>query len=358
MEMTSRTLIQTIARLLKVVIGLLLVLTVFPVGVAAQQTATSQGSGTPQPPGAPQSDSPLVVEEGQTIGTLSGAQTQVFSTILKPDPNDPEHATDPTGRNFHWDSTMDKWVNSETGRVTAFMGYLCSMPEPSATSTPSAAGAPSGATPKENKSVSTSGFTPSIQLRGFGGATIVNGNTPATAGFDGAVLFPLGNRVLVGPTAGFQWVNSSIVSSIGSMTAGSTFANESVGFNQGNFGGTIGFPFGGWQLGIQGGATVASSTITQQTGFCGLGNATSPAGCTVSSTTNTHDTVVGPFVGGYISHSIFSHVGVFVEYDYQLLRDTQPNPTNPSGPSVTVFDLHLNTICFGVMFRLFGAPGK
>jgi hypothetical protein len=31
-----------------------------------------------------------------------------------------------------------------------------------------------------------SGFTPSIQLRGFGGASFINGNTPPTAGFDGA----------------------------------------------------------------------------------------------------------------------------------------------------------------------------
>jgi len=38
-------------------------------------------------------------------------------------------------------------------------------------------------------------------------------------------------------------------------------------------------------------------------------------------TTTTHDTVVGPFVGGYISHSIFSHVGVFVEYDYYRLKE-------------------------------------
>jgi hypothetical protein len=160
------------------------------------------------------------------------------------------------------------------------------------------------------------GFTPTIQLRGFGGATIVNGNAPSTAGFDGAVLFPLGNRVLVGPTAGFQWVNSSIVSSIGSMTVGSTFANTSVGFKSGNFGGRLGLTLGGWELGVNGGATVAGSTITQNEGFCDP-----TAGCTISSTTTTHDTVVGPFVGGYISHSIFSHAGVFVEFDYHRLKD-------------------------------------
>ena len=44
---------------------------------------------------------------------------------------------------------------------------------------------------------------------------LVNGNAPSVAGFDGVVLFPLGNRVLVGPTASYEWVNSSIVKTIG-----------------------------------------------------------------------------------------------------------------------------------------------
>jgi cell division septum initiation protein DivIVA len=212
--------------------------------------------------------------------------------------------------------------------------------------------------PEENKKVS-------FQLRGFGGATIVNGNAPSTAGFDGAVLFPLGNRVLVGPTAGFQWVNSSIVSSIGSMTPGSTFANTGVGFNEGNFGGEVDFftystslwgKIGNpernfwtdWEISVEGGATVANSTITQQSGFCGLGNATSPAGCTVTSTTTTHDTVTGPFVGGYISHSIFPHVRIFAGYDYHFeLKARQPNQTNPTGPPTTTFDVHNNSIYGG-----------
>lgn len=194
-----------------------------------------------------------------------------------------------------------------------------------------------------------SGFTPTIDIRGFGGASFINGNTPPTAGFDGAVLFPLGNHVLIGPTAGFQWVNSSIISSIGSMTAGSTFANTGVGFKEGNFGGQIGLNLSGWELGIRGGATVAGSSITQAEGFCGLGNATSPAGCTVTSSTTTHDTVTGPFVGGYISHSIFSHVGVFVEFDYSRFKDTKPNATNPTGPSVSIFDLHNNAAVAGLV---------
>ncbi len=201
---------------------------------------------------------------------------------------------------------------------------------------------PATTTPPATPGTTGMGFTPSFQLRGFGGATVINGNAPSTAGFDGAVLFPLGNRVLVGPMAGFQWVDSSIVKTIGGGPPPSTFINQSVGFKSGNFGGRIAFPFGGWQLGIHGGAAVASSRITQAQGFCGNGTPTGgPAGCTTTSSTTTHDTVVGPFVGGYISHSIFPHVGVFVGYDYHLLKDTKS--------SVSVFDLHDSDVVAGLV---------
>ncbi len=202
--------------------------------------------------------------------------------------------------------------------------------------------------------MNTTGAGIQFQLRGFGGATIINGNTPSTAGFDGAVLFPLGNRVLVGPTAGFQWVDSSIVKTIGGGPPPSTFIHESVGFKTGNFGGRIAFPFGGWQLGIHGGAAVASSAITQATGFCGTGTPTGgPAGCHVTSSTTTHDTVTGPSVGGYISY-MFSplahHVGVFVEYDYHRFKDTQS--------SATVFDLHSSDIVAGIVLSFGRHKGK
>jgi hypothetical protein len=189
--------------------------------------------------------------------------------------------------------------------------------------------------PRENKKVA-------FQFRGFGGATFVSGNAPSTAGFDGALLFPLGNTVLVGPTAGFQWVNSSIVQTIGGGPPPSTFIHTSVGFKEGNFGGRIGFPFGGWQFGVQGGATAASSKITQADDVCGGTGPTAPPGCTVTNSTTTHDTVVGPFVGGYISHSIFPHVGIFVEYDYHLLKDAKS--------STTVFDLHYSDVAAGFTF--------
>jgi len=191
-------------------------------------------------------------------------------------------------------------------------------------------------------SMSTTGAGIQFQLRGFGGASFINGNTPGTSGFDGAVLFPLGNRILVGPTAGFQWINSSIVNSIGSQQPGSTFIDTSAGFKEGRFGGRIGFPFGGWQLGVQGGATVAGSTITQATGFCGTGGPTAPAGCHVLSSTTTHDTLTGSFVGGYISHSIFSHVGIFVGYDYFRPAEFKS--------SATVLDLHYSDAVAGLNF--------
>lgn len=70
-----------------------------------------------------------------------------------------------------------------------------------------------------------------------------------------------------------------------------------------------------WQIGIHGGATIASSAITQAEGFCGTGGPTAPPGCTTTSSTTTHDTVVGQYVGVHIAHPVFSHVGVFVEYD-------------------------------------------
>jgi hypothetical protein len=243
-----------------------------------------------------------------------------------------------------FDPHADHAHNPKTGQT--FVRVPC--PPPTAATppppTPGTTGTvPPSATPQENKTVSTSGFTPIIQLRGFGGATFVNGNSPAAAGFDGAVLFPLGNRVLVGPMAGFEWVDSSIVKTIGGGPPPSTFIHESVGFKSGNFGGRIAFPFGGWQFGVHGGATVASSKITQNEGFCDTSstNPTAPPTCTVTSSSTTHDTVVGPFVGGYISHSIFPHVGVFVEYDYHRLKDTKS--------SVSVFDLHENDVVAGVI---------
>ena len=243
--------------------------------------------------------------------------------------SDPDSAFDSkSGRNFVYDHQKQSWIDAKTGEC------IC----------------PSCAVPQENKSVSVStppqaipqnpdsmsGFTPSFQLRGFGGVTLMSGNAPTTAGFDGAVLFPLGNRVLVGPTAGFQWVGTSIVSTIGGGPPPSTFIDTNVGFKTGNFGGRLGLTLGRWELGVSGGASVASSTITQNEGACNTGSA--GIGCTVVSTSTAHDTVVGPCVGGYISHSIFPHVGVYVAGTYRHLKDSN------------VFKLNSGDIVGGLVF--------
>ncbi|HEV2486529.1 MAG TPA: hypothetical protein VGT08_13425 [Terracidiphilus sp.] len=327
-----------------------------------------QGQNQPNQPVVPGTQA-LPIAPGQ--GPVSGPD-ELKSHQAKQDPSDPTHAFDSTtGQNLFWDSSKNSWVDSQTGQSLGFDGR-CVSPQPaSGPQTPPSPQTPPTNTPPPATSttqpaphspVSMSGFVPSIQLRGFGGASLINGNRPSTSGFDGAVLFPLGNRVLVGPTAGFQWVDSSIVKTIGSHQPGSTFVDASAGFKEGNVGleadililvsAATHQRMVSWMdidIGVTGGATVANSAITQASGFCGTGGPTAPPGCTVLSTTTTHDMVVGPFVGGYLLHPISSHIGIFVAYDYRRLNDTKPNPTNPSGPSVSVFDLHSNDVVAGIV---------
>jgi len=307
---------------------------------------TSNGEIIPAPPISTNSTFPFVppgAEPGQSVTIHQATQ----------DPSDPTHAYDSsTGQNLFWDADKGTWIDSKTGQAIGVDGVCVNQPPTTPQRPAPPARTPSPATPARPRKSSTSqtsmgttGAGIHFELRGFGGASVVNGNTPATSGFDGAVLFPLGNRVLVGPTAGFQWVNSSVVSSIGSMTPGSTFENTNVGFKEGNFGGQIGLNLSGWELGVRGGATAASSTIEQVAGFC------LPSECT-SSTTTTHNTGTGPFVGGYISHSIFSHVGIFVEYDYHTLKDTNAGNIT-SGPQ-TIFDVHQNSVVGGIVLSFGG----
>lgn len=209
-----------------------------------------------------------------------------------------------------------------------------------------------------NASSGGSGITPTIQLRGFGGASFGNGDTLGTAGFDAAVLFPLGNRVLVGPSAGFQWIDNSIVHSIGSQQPGSTFVNTTAGFKNGNFGGEVAFPLHEhWALFIVGGATVANSNVTQQSGFCGGTGPTAPAGCTVIGNADTQDTVVGPFIGTRVFHSFFRHGGAYVEYDWTHLKDAKSGTSSGSSSSASqpVFDVHHNSVVAGLNFTFGGS---
>jgi hypothetical protein len=218
--------------------------------------------------------------------------------------------------------------------------------------------------------MSTTGAGIQFQLRGFGGASFVNGNTPGSAGLDGDILFHLGNRILVGPTAGFQWVDNSIVNSIGSQQTGSTFIHTGAGFKQGNFGGGFVFQVSGthaytypWMFGIHAGATVANSTITQAEGFCGPNttNPTAPPGCTVLSTTTTHDTVVGPFVDGYVAPPVhfgfdpgwahYEVYGLARWFTANIGRTTSAGTTSgSSGGSQTGFDVNRVDVGAGIIF--------
>jgi hypothetical protein len=177
-----------------------------------------------------------------------------------------------------------------------------------------------------------------FQLRGFGGTSFINGSTPATFGFDGAVLFPLGNHVLIGPTAGFEWINSSIVHSIGSRQPGSTFVDSKTRLNEGKFGVGVEFSLSnlfpqagntpnanstGWRVGIGGGLAIAGSNTTQQSGFCAGTGGSLPPGCNVVSNVREHDTANGLFVEAYVSHPILPHVEVFVGAEYDDVSRSQ-----------------------------------
>ena len=132
-------------------------------------------------------------------GQMEGAKPSIGPHQARQDPSDPTHAFDSTtGQNLNWDPDNNTWVDSATGKSLGFDGVLTT-PPPSPPQMPA----------------TTSMVSPGPQFGGFGGSAIVNGNAPSVAGFDGGVLFPLGNRVLVGPAASYEWVNSSIVKTVG-----------------------------------------------------------------------------------------------------------------------------------------------
>jgi hypothetical protein len=317
---------------------------------------------TPKPPGGPgDAGFPVIIsEKGSAL-----AHFAIQSTMLYRRASDLEHASDPeTGRNFHWDAAANGWINSQTGEKANFAGYLSSTPESPTTATlPTATQPASTASPSSSQtSMSTTSAGVQFQLRGFGGASFINGNSPGTAGLDGAVLFPIGNKILIGPTAGFQWINKATVDKIGGGGPGSTFINTSVGINAGNFTGRVDVPLGRVYVGIQGGVTVAGATITKEEGF------TSPTGGTTASTTTDHQSVVGPNAGVYLGFdpgwSKYEVVGtarwftasVFAEYDYSKIKVTAAS-SGSSGGSKSSLDLQYNTVVAGIRFT-FGHQAK
>ena len=231
-------------------------------------------------------------------------------------------------------------------------------PPPSASeilpSNPSAPPAESLTQPSKpsQTSINTTGLGIQFQLRGYGGVSIAKDSSPSTVGVEGAMLLPLGNRILVGPSASFQRIDSFLVNSIGGGHAPSTFMHTSVSFENKNFGGSLVFiPHGAWQLGVQGGATIAGSTIAQQSGFCGVGGPTAPAGCQVLSTTKAHATIVGPFVDAYASHPIRNGLGAFVGYEYHRMKYASSAAAGSSDLSIsrpTDFDSHYQNVVGGI----------
>ena len=179
-----------------------------------------------------------------------------------------------------------------------------------------------GSAAPASQTVAPNAFAPIFLLRGFGGVTLINGNAPSAAGFDAAVLFPLGHLVHLGFASGFQWSDSSVVSMAGGSggSGPSTFINTSVGFKSGNFGGRLGLAAAGWELGLNAGVTVDGSSITQNEGACNTGGSAG-TGCIVTSTTKMYGAIVGPYAGPYVSRSIFHHVAVFAEGDFRHQKD-------------------------------------
>jgi hypothetical protein len=323
---------------------------------------------SPQAPGgtADTSGEPVVVMEKESRPSATGAHTQASGALLRRTAEDPRHGTDADGRIFSWDAATNGWVNSQTGGKADFVGYLCPVPETfaspaGAATTPAAPAQPQGnaapgkpaegaaqvassATPAAITSqsaaytpVSRSGFAPSVEVRGFGGEGFSSGNSVGTAGVDGAVLFHAGDSVRLGPMAGWLRISRTTTSTTGnSSLPDSDYTTTSSQLSgQGNFGGRIGFPFSGWEVGAEGGAVMASLHVSQEQNTC----TASVAQCTLTNSAIT-DTVVGPFFGGYFSRSLVNHVGVFAKFEYSHLQDK--NNGLDSGDGVAAGGIVLN----------------
>jgi hypothetical protein len=201
-------------------------------------------------------------------------------------------------------------------------------------------------------SSSATGTNVEFQVRGFGGVAFEGDHTPAKFGFDFAMMFPLGDGLLVGPMAGYERVNDAVVAKVGPAPPPSTFIIDSAKINAGTFGGRIEKNLGGgWLVGAEGGAIVARVDVTQQEGFCSPPGGSRPPGCQVFGTASGQDTRVAPFGGAYIERFLCPHVAAFAEYEYSGLDEEIVSGTGPS-QSTRKFDLNQNEIKFGVAVRL------
>lgn len=174
---------------------------------------------------------------------------------------------------------------------------------------------------------------PSIHIGADGGSSFFNGNTPPTFNLHGAALW--GKKFMVGPMGGYGQTSIAPAGSIGGHAAGQTFVDQTLRSHSGMFGAE--FEADTWRvakLEFGAGANVVGQTINNAAGFCGFGNATSPAGCHVFTTKTTHNTGIGSFVQGGVSFKVTHHLSLTTGLRYE----TQPSIKSPasSGSSIGV----------------------
>ena len=174
------------------------------------------------------------------------------------------------------------------------------------------------------------GTHPTFQLRGHGGAAILDGQSMSAFGFDGAILFPVSKGILLGPLVGYQWIDGTIskMALKGPPRAG--FAQLRASVENIYLGARMAVPIDQWEFGLQAGVTIPQMKITKDSGPCRPSSSSinAPMTCVSMDKTIKHLTVAGPFAGVYVSHPIFSKVSVFAEVDYSYLE-----PHDRSGQS-------------------------
>jgi hypothetical protein len=166
-----------------------------------------------------------------------------------------------------------------------------------------------------------------------GGASFFNSNRPAFFDITGAVLW--GGRNQIGLMAGYGQTSSALAGSIGGHAAGQTFIDQTLSSKTGMFGAEFAREtWGVAKLELIVGADVVGQTTNNTAGFCGLGNATSPAGCHIFSTKTIHNTGIGSFVGGDFSYKLTHGLSLTTGIRY----DTQPSIKSPasSGSNIGV----------------------
>jgi len=175
---------------------------------------------------------------------------------------------------------------------------------------------------------------PEIQFGANGGASFFNGNASPAFYIYGSALWG-GNTFKVGPIGGYEQVSDAPAGSIGGHGPGQTFVNQTLRSRIPTFGAQfVAETWRGVTLEGSGGLAIVRQTEGLASGFCGLGNATSPAGCHVLSMTTTQNTGVGAFAQGGFSFALTQHISLTTGLRYVH----QPAIKSPSssGSSISV----------------------